>query len=254
MEHPGGKTLIRNVCDFSTNSRGGKIRHNKPKEFAQVQIPCKPNPSLAIVSSLLLHGAEVTPSLLFFTEKMEDKQFHNLLQRRADQDFAEQLVRVQAWSAANVAQALMNRADNAVMAKRLQEQIEVLQQSVACQNQALEAVLGEFRAQTTELEAQVEILKKRVVELELLLQKGTESAVHGVTFPTPAISPADVKKLFHVVADFTPRNVDEITLKMGQLVFCNLEYRDGWGTVSWNSFLTLCVPHKLSNSTALYRA
>ncbi|KAJ3321358.1 hypothetical protein HDU93_003402 [Gonapodya sp. JEL0774] len=43
-------------------------------------------------------------------------------------------------------------------------------------------------------------------------------------------APIDVKRLMHVVADFAPADTDEIMLNVGNMVFCNLEYQDGWGS------------------------
>ncbi|KAJ3321359.1 hypothetical protein HDU93_003403, partial [Gonapodya sp. JEL0774] len=57
------------------------------------------------------------------------------------------------------------------------------------------------------------------------------AAVQGAQTTRPAqIAPVDVKKLMHVVTDFVPADADEISLTVGNTVFCNLEYQDGWGS------------------------
>ncbi|KXS10938.1 hypothetical protein M427DRAFT_158643 [Gonapodya prolifera JEL478] len=47
--------------------------------------------------------------------------------------------------------------------------------------------------------------------------------------PSPP-RPKDVKKVMHVVEPYTPREPDEIVLHVGQQVFCNWEFEDGWGS------------------------
>ncbi|KXS17669.1 hypothetical protein M427DRAFT_68199 [Gonapodya prolifera JEL478] len=83
-------------------------------------------------------------------------------------------------------------------------------------------MVATLHSQLTKATTRIAALERTVA---LLQQSG--SASHQGQAQT-LLPPIDVKKVMHVVADYAPIQGDEIELAVGQVVFCNLQYHDGW--------------------------
>ncbi|KXS09123.1 hypothetical protein M427DRAFT_39489 [Gonapodya prolifera JEL478] len=82
-------------------------------------------------------------------------------------------------------------------------------------------------AETAHLHAKVAELER-----ELAALKGVSDAVAN-NGGQHWVGAKEVKRLMWVAAEFQPRDVDEMGLQLGDQVFVNVEYPDGWASVSF---------------------
>ncbi|KXS09108.1 hypothetical protein M427DRAFT_251265 [Gonapodya prolifera JEL478] len=107
-----------------------------------------------------------------------------------------------------------------------------------------------FTNQISQLKQEQSALMCRITELEglntHLISRNSdleeENAALRIWNGQQSKPPVALKQMLFVVADFDPRNADELQLRVGNEVFVNLAFADGWASVS-SLFLILHPKH-----------
>ncbi|KAJ3342755.1 hypothetical protein HDU93_001327, partial [Gonapodya sp. JEL0774] len=208
--HNGNRLRPLDLCNgkFPTSKAGAEVQlSGNPTTIPDLFIEVNHQPRLDMVASLLKHGGPflVTPELYAAVKSMSDTRFLQLMEHSLDEgmELAKEIIRPTPGSN-DVADL---RAQVEALTTRILSDDDKHQQSV--QNLKLQ------------FEVRIAALERKVA----ILQQSGPSTHQSQEFPPPI----DVKKVMHVNADYSPLQSDEIELMVGQMVFCNLQYHDGWG-------------------------
>ncbi|KAJ3341212.1 hypothetical protein HDU93_005403 [Gonapodya sp. JEL0774] len=101
---------------------------------------------------------------------------------------------------------------------------------IQLRSQSLELRVTQLEQQNASLLSRNQELER---QLETFLQKlAAAGLADGLSQATGRLSaaPQEVKHVLRVVSDFNARAEDEISVRVGQEVFCNLAFTDGWGS------------------------
>ncbi|KXS11178.1 hypothetical protein M427DRAFT_73147 [Gonapodya prolifera JEL478] len=188
------------------------------------------------VIAVLLRDAPgaINANLLTKAKQLHDERIASLIEKRLQGDYDT------ARGVVTPPPALPpRRADINGRVEELAAKLEQLTAKFSADTEKLEQRVRELENRNGELERQLQTMSVQLnskldqttlARITRLEQQVTNLGVQQPSNHAQAAPPVDVKRLMHVVGDFTPCDADEIALSAGERVFCNFEYPDGWGS------------------------
>ncbi|KXS10953.1 hypothetical protein M427DRAFT_158650 [Gonapodya prolifera JEL478] len=239
------------------NKMGGEVRLLNPEAWTQAYRECELFPRIDIVEALLRRGAKVTKDICEAARRAEDTRVLELLQPRAldlgldtspargSIGVARRIQDVRSSPSMPPAPLPAHTAPPAeptpghgdmALSRLLVDQMrqnEELRKEI----RNLHMLSAERAAHTAALEHRANQLQERNGDLErelgltkrILAEQISRMHMQAAATPQDGSRPRDVKRLMQVVSGYVPKEQDEIQLDLGQTVFVNWEYEDGWG-------------------------
>ncbi|KAJ3337089.1 hypothetical protein HDU93_001662 [Gonapodya sp. JEL0774] len=244
------------------NKKGGHVRIDTPLADSDAFVRVTHQPRLDVVAVLLRYAPGAIDADLFSNAKaLGDNRFAALIEKRLEQEYE--------TAVTTVATSRGNAEDFKSQVEALATQVEQLTTRFLADTDRLQQRVKDLEGRNAELVRRVESTSQQTARIDQatvqLSSKLDQTSAHLSTKIEQATSqfgqsatqtstrlarleqqvaalqahqpsshahtpPIDVKRLMHVVANFVPYDTDEIALSVGQMVFCNLEYHDGWGS------------------------
>ncbi|KAJ3335737.1 hypothetical protein HDU93_004583 [Gonapodya sp. JEL0774] len=215
------------------NIKGAHVIYINPSKNDRLSEKYKLSPDLEIVRILLQHGSPVTDTSIAAARRLPNKQFFELLDGSSITPMVSRDVGAAPEAAASAEPA-------AVVSDLLEEP--------RSQEDDVRALLPQLQSQNSELQKNLDLLKKefdhevalieklekdRALVAELLaanaeLEKRTNDQARVIQDLVVQLEAEPAAPLHCVVVPFPPKLEDELVLRVGDAVSPRVEYSDGW--------------------------
>ncbi|KAJ3338764.1 hypothetical protein HDU93_009077 [Gonapodya sp. JEL0774] len=240
------------------NKMGGEVRLVNPESWEQAYRELDMLPRLKVIALLLRHGAKVTIDVWEAARRTENQGVMDLLEPYAIELGLENFSSPNStlWKKASTRHASGSNISvsrtsvdstnppgsttdtlvngDVALSRLLVDQMRQTEE-LRRELRTMQSVMAEREAHFSALELRAAELEERNAELERELAFA-KTEVENLTDRLTALGESfegsgrrrDIKKMMYVTTPYVPRERDELALELGQTVFVNWDYDDGW--------------------------
>ncbi|KAJ3316539.1 hypothetical protein HDU93_004393, partial [Gonapodya sp. JEL0774] len=275
MVQHDGYTESRPTSDgrVSVNKRGGHVKVQQPQPMSDISEWVQLEPNLGVVEALVRGGATVGIVELKAAKANPDTRFYKTIKDYAISHGDPSLVTASATASSpqhtrpvavprpqlrpvshtstTVQPPSPPPFDILTLSSLLAEQTvkcsHLSERALAAESMLAATTLesSQLRSRVSQLESQLASTLSVNTSLESRILSLSETVAHLRTENTLLLSrvaaatrpPTKLQRMMYAVVDFVPRGEeeDEMALNVGDAVFVNLGYEDGWGSVSFEA-------------------